>query len=670
MLLLYLRFESLRQWLETFGAFDKGAAFDQFIRSYTEFGVNHRTVCGVSGVSYREWAPGAARMWLTGDFCDWDRQRYECVRNQYGTFDLFIPDNPDGSCVIPHNSIVKTIMETAGGSRIERVPCWSRYCLQNRETHLFDGVFWNPPKEKEYQWKHERPAKPAKLRIYEAHVGMSGEHPGISTYRAFAEHVLPHIKETGYNCVQLMGILEHSYYASFGYQVTNFFAVSSRCGDPLDFAYLVDTAHGLGITVIIDIIQGHASKNTLDGLNEFDGTEAHYFRAGPAGTHAQWDCRLFNLSNYETIRFLLSNLTFYLEEYRVDGFRFDAVTSMLYHHHGIGASFGDYGSYFGEACDMSAVVYLMLANYVCQYVLPAAVTIAEDVSGFPTLCRPLDQGGMGFTSRLAMAIPDKWIELIKNVPDEHWNMGNIVYTLCNRRWQEAVIAYAESHDQALVGDKTIAFRLMDAEMYSGMSVLQERTAVIDRGLQLHKMIRMITSALGGEGYLNFMGNEFGHPEWIDFPREGNGESYHYARRQWSLAVDGLLYYRQLLAFDRALQLAEESHGWLQAEPAHVSRSHEEEKVIVAERNSLLWCFNFHPTRSYPDYRVGVDQPGCYRLLLATDTPEFAGHNRVDQSVRYLTFPESCDGRQCTLQIYLPSRSGLCFCLAEEETTSL
>ena len=395
-------------------------------------------------------------------------------------------------------------------------------------------------------FQHPRPAKPSALRIYEAHVGMSSPEPKVSSYAEFRDNVLPRIKMLGYNAVQLMAVQEHAYYGSFGYHVTNFFAVSSRCGTPDDLKSLIDRAHELGLYVLMDCVHSHASNNVLDGLNQFDGTESHYFHEGVRGYHWMWDSRLFDYSKKEVMRFLLSNLRWWTEEYQFDGFRFDGITSMMYTHHGLQMVFtGDYGEYFGLNTDVDAVVYLMLANAMLHGLYPDAITVAEDVSGMPTLCRPVEEGGIGFDYRLQMAMADKWIEYLGEMTDEEWNMGNLVHTLTNRRYGEAAIAYAESHDQALVGDKTIAFWLMDKDMYDFMALSGPSTPRVDRGMALHKMIRLLTMALGGEGYLNFMGNEFGHPEWIDFPRQdytspagkfipGNGSSYHLCRRRFDL----------------------------------------------------------------------------------------------------------------------------------------
>jgi 1,4-alpha-glucan branching enzyme len=403
-------------------------------------------------------------------------------------------------------------MVTPQNERIERIPAWIRRSVQDRtKSVVFEGRFWNPPNK--YEWKHKSPKiKKEGLRIYEAHVGVCMPDGKVSSYKEFTKYILPRIQKLGYNCIQLMAIMEHAYYASFGYQVTNFFAASSRYGTPEELKELIDTAHSLGIKVLLDVVHSHACKNVLDGLNNFDGTDHCYFHEGGRGRHDLWDSRLFNYGHWEVLRFLLSNLRFFVEEYRFDGFRFDGVTSMLYLHHGIAYGFtGDYREYFNELVDSEAVNYLVLANHMLHSFYPDIITIAEDVSGMPTLCRPVSEGGIGFDFRLAMAIPDMWIKILKEMKDERWDLNYIVHTLTNRRYMEKTIAYCESHDQALVGDKTIAFWLMDKEMYDFMSDLTPLTPIIERGIALHKMIRLLTFGLGGEAYLNFMGNEFGHP---------------------------------------------------------------------------------------------------------------------------------------------------------------
>jgi 1,4-alpha-glucan branching enzyme len=396
-------------------------------------------------------------------------------------------------------------------------------------------MYWNPPDEEKHKWEHIDPVKSSNkkdsVRIYESHVGMAQEDGRVSSYREYAEHILPRVKKAGYNVIQLMAIQEHAYYGSFGYHVTGFFGVSSRSGTPDDFKFLVDKAHGMGIKIVIDLVHSHASNNVFDGINRFDGTDHSFSHGGARGYHSGWDSMLFDYSKYEVKRFLLSNLAWFLDEYHVDGFRFDAVTSILYNHHGIGFSFsGNYNEYFGMQTDLDGITYLMLANTLVKKIRPGAITIAEDVSGHPTLCRSIRDGGIGFDFRLGMFLPDMWVKLLKETPDENWNMGALVHAMTNRRWLEKVVAYAESHDQAIVGDKTQSMYLFDAEIYHGMDRRNQPSLTVSRGMALHKMIRLLTQSLGGEAYLNFMGNEFGHPEWIDFPREGNNNSYHYCRR--------------------------------------------------------------------------------------------------------------------------------------------
>lgn len=392
---------------------------------------------------------------------------------------------------------------------------------------------------------------------------MAQEFGRVSSYRDFAEHNLDRIVEAGYNTIQLMAIQEHAYYASFGYHVTGFFGVSSRSGTPDDFKYLVDKAHSKGLRIIIDLVHSHASNNVNDGIKMFDGTDHCFSHGGEKGYHKEWDSMLFDYSKYEVKRFLLSNLAWFIEEYKVDGFRFDAVTSILYQHHGIGVGFsGNYQEYFGLHTDLDGITYLMLANHLIKLLKPEAITIAEDVSGMPTLCRLITDGGMGFDYRLSMFLPDMWIKYLKGTPDEEWNMGHLTHSLTNRRWKERVVGYAESHDQAIVGDKTISMWLFDSEIYTGMDRFKETSIRVSRGMALHKMIRLITLILGGEAYLNFMGNEFGHPEWIDFPREGNNNSFNYCRRQWNLMYDKKLRYGQLAAFDKAMNQIENKFATL------------------------------------------------------------------------------------------------------------
>ncbi|KDD75589.1 hypothetical protein H632_c603p0, partial [Helicosporidium sp. ATCC 50920] len=662
---------------------------ERFSEGYRHYGLNRGEHEGKQGLWYREWAPNAKALALVGDFNNWTpAPEHWAVRNEFGAWQLFLPDGPDGAPTVPHRSRVKARLETAYGEWVDRIPAWIRWATQEPGQIQFQGVHWAPPQpasapgaleeDRAYVFAHPRPARPKDLRIYECHVGMSSQEPKVSSYSEFRTQVLPRVRRLGYNAIQIMAVQEHAYYGSFGYHVTNFFAASSRFGTPEELKALIDAAHGMGLTVLMDIVHSHASKNTQDGLNMFDGTEAMYFHGGGRGYHWLWDSRCFNYGNWETLRFLLSNARWWMEEFRFDGFRFDGVTSMMYHHHGLQTRFsGHYDEYFGLATDVDAVVYLMLVNALLHGLWPHATTVGEDVSGAPTLCRPWAEGGVGFDYRLNMAVADKWIEMLA-LPDGDWDMGNVVYTLTNRRYAEPCVAYAESHDQALVGDKTVAFWLMDAAMYSGMAVDTPASPAIDRGIALHKIIRLLTMALGGEGYLNFMGNEFGHPEWIDFPRDdsydtstgalvpGNGGSLDKCRRRWDLADAAFLRYKHMLAFDRAMQHLDKAFGFVGSPHQWVSRKHEADKIIVAERGELLFVFNLHPSNSYADYRVGVPSEQTLKIALSSDEEVFGGFCNVtkDADTSFPASAEGHDGRPHSVQVYAPSRTVVVYAPAD------
>ncbi|XP_059170657.1 1,4-alpha-glucan-branching enzyme-like [Physella acuta] len=634
-------------------------SIEKFTRGYEIFGIHRQQDNAIHAM---EWAPGAAGVYLRGDFNNWQfEEKYAFKKGDFGRWTLTIPANDDGSCPIKHNSKLKLGMKLHNGNIVDRICPWAKMVGRPATVPIFEQIFWDPPMEEVYKFKHPHPQLGAGLKIYESHVGIASWEGKVASYKQFTQNVIPRIADLGYNAIQLMAIMEHAYYASFGYQVTSFYAASSRYGTPEELKELVDTAHQYGIVVLLDVVHSHASKNTVDGLNQFDGTNSCYFHDGGRGTHDLWDSRLFNYTEWEVLRFLLSNLRWWIEEYHFDGFRFDGVTSMLYHSHGMGHGFsGHYDEYFGLNTDTDSLVYLMISNYMLHTLYSKfIITVAEEVSGMPLLCRPLIEGGAGFDYRLAMAIPDVWIKTLKHSSDEEWNLDNIVHTLVNRRYAEKCIAYAESHDQALVGDKTIAFWLMDKEMYTHMSLISGDNIIIDRGIALHKMIRLITIGLGGEAYLNFIGNEFGHPEWLDFPRIGNNESFHYARRQFHLADDKLLRYQFLNNFDRAMIHLETKYNWLLHHQNYVSLKNQGDMVVVFERaDMLVFIFNFHPSKSYTDYKIGVQVPGTYEVVLDSDAEEFGGHKRIDHSVKFLTFPEPWCNRDNHIFVYIPCRTAI------------
>ena len=613
------------------------------------FGFTRGEWNGRRGVWYREWAPGASQLSLFGDFNGWNRNSHPLTRGEFGVWSAFFPDTEYAE--LTHGSLIKVHVQSSGGGQ-DRIPAYVRRVVQNAETNDFTAQVWLPPA---FEWRHETPEIAGGLRIYEAHVGMATEEGRVGTFAEFTENVLPRIAALGYNAVQLMAVLEHPYYGSFGYHVSSFFAVSSRFGTPEDLKALIDAAHGLGLRVLLDLVHSHAVKNTAEGLNGFDGTDFQYFHAGPRGLHPAWDSLVFDYAKYEVQRFLLSNVRFWLEEFKFDGLRFDGVTSMLYFDHGLNREFTRYEDYFGGGVDEDAVAYLQAANDLARLVRPDVVTVAEDVSGMPGLARPVSEGGIGFDYRLAMGIPDYWTKLVKEVPDEDWPLSAVYHELLNRRPGEKRVGYVESHDQSLVGDQTLAFQLMGAAMYDHMG-RGSADFIVERGIALLKMIRLLTFSLAGEAWLSFIGNEFGHPEWVDFPREGNGFSYHYARRQWSLADNPALLYSGLNAFDRAMLGLDASYNLLSDPLIEQLALHEDTKQLAYRRGPLVFAFNFHPTRSYQDLRFPIPDSADYQVILNTDDTEFGGLGRGTPNFVYPRQPVPMYGREQSIQIYLPSRS--------------
>lgn len=605
----------------------------------------HRTN---DGWVYREWAPGAEKMYLMGDMNEWNPTSLPMTKKENGIFELYLK----GKDYLYDGCKVKAVV-IHNGNKLERIPLYIHRVVQDPKTIAWCGEIVD---EEPYVWHDSNFKMHKKPFIYECHIGMAEEEQKVGTFNEFTENILPRIKDLGYDTIQIMAIMEHPYYGSFGYQVSNFFAVSSRFGKPNELKHLIDTAHGLGIGVLLDVIHSHAVKNTAEGINEFDGTDYQFFHSGEKGEHPAWGTKLFNYGKHEVIHFLLSNLKYWQDEFHFDGFRFDGVTSMLYHDHGLGTAFTDYSKYFSLNTDVEAITYLQLANELIHKNNPYALTIAEDMSGMPGMCLPIEDGGIGFDYRLTMGVPDMWIKLLKTQKDEDWNMHYIYYELTGRRPKEKCIGYAESHDQALVGDKTIMFWLCDKEMYTHMSKLTQ-SLVIDRGIALHKMIRLITLSLAGEGYLNFMGNEFGHPEWIDFPREGNNWSYYYCRRQWHLADDSLLKYQYLQKFDKAMISFAKENNLFDYSPVSLYID-DDKHIIIYSRGDILFAFNFHPVKSFDSYVVKTMSLGNYHPVLTTDNPEFGGFSRIKEDITY--FAEKQKDGTYGFKVYLPSRTAICF----------
>ena len=619
-----------------------------FATGYLYFGL-HRTA---RGWVLREWAPNATDIYVIGDFNQWQEQdAYRMKPLNNGNWELKLPAK-----AMHHGDLFKLRVHWQGGEG-ERIPAWINRVVQDDQTKIFSAQVWAP--DQPYVWKKTnfRPnTKP--LLIYECHIGMAQDAEKVGTYTEFKDNVLPRVVKAGYNCIQIMAIAEHPYYGSFGYHVSNFFAPSSRFGTPEELKELVDAAHQQGVAVIMDIVHSHAVKNENEGLGNFAGDPNQYFMSGGRHEHPAWDSLCFDYGKNEVLHFLLSNCKYWLEEFHFDGYRFDGVTSMLYYSHGLGEAFGGYGDYFNGHQDDEAIAYLTLANVLIHEVKPTAITIAEEVSGMPGLAAPFKNGGYGFDYRMAMNIPDYWIKTIKELKDEQWKPSSMFWETTNRRADEKTISYCESHDQALVGDKTIIFRLIDADMYWHFKKGDENFTAT-RGIALHKMIRLLTAATINGGYLTFMGNEFGHPEWIDFPREGNGWSHKYARRQWNLVDNHELCYHWLGDFDAAMtHLIGGVKDFQKTKVVEVWHN-DGDQILAFSRGDLLFVFNFSPDRSYTDYGFIVPQ-GAYDVVLNTDNPDFGGNHLTDDSVRHLTNYDPIYEQQGKgwLKLYIPARSAV------------
>ncbi len=598
----------------------------------------------------RDWAPNASRIYLIGSFNNWqETSDFELHNIGNGCWELHLADH-----ILNHGDLYAFSVYWNGGNG-KRIPAWARRVVQDDNTLIFNAQVWNPAEK--YDWTNPRFKREIEAPIiYEAHIGMAGEEPRVHTYNEFRRDILPRVKTGGYNTLQLMAIPEHPYYGSFGYHVSSFFAASSRFGTPEELKQLIDEAHGMGISVVMDLVHSHAVKNVTEGLGSYDGTRYQFFHDGARGEHPAWDSYCFNYNKNDVLHFLLSNIRFWLEEYKFDGFRFDGVTSMLYFDHGLGKAFTNYGDYFTPNIDDEAIVYFKLANRLIHDYSPGALSIAEDMSGLPGLAAPLINGGLGFDYRMSMGVPDYWIKVIKELPDEAWNVGQLFHELTSHRSDEKVVSYAESHDQAMVGDKTIIFRLLDKEMYFSMRKDQPNLAV-DRGIALHKMIRLATLSCAGGAYLNFMGNEFGHPEWIDFPREGNNWSYQHARRIWSISENPELRFHWLLDFDRGMINLAKNERLLEDPYIQWITDNPSDQVLVFARKDLLFIFNFNPSASFEGYGFQV-QPSKYKIILHTDAHAYGGFNRIDDRMTYYSMPEAGLGSIHYLKVYLPSRTAI------------
>ena len=617
----------------------KGKKLSDFADAHQYYGLHKTTKDRI----YRDRLPNATEVFLIGEFSNWQlKDEFKLTNKGNDEFEIKLKPN-----ILNHLDLYRLFIRWQGGSG-DRIPAYADRVVQDEDTKIFNAQVWEP--EKPYKQKHKSPEKKDSILVYEAHIGMASEDGKVASFNEFAERILPRIVKLGYDTIQLMAIQEHPYYGSFGYHVSNFYAVSSRFGTPDDLKKLIDKAHKIGIRVIMDIVHSHAVKNEVEGISRYDGSEYQFFHAGERGQHPAWDSRCFDYSKDEVIHFLLSNCKFWLEEYNFDGFRFDGVTSMLYLNHGLGTDFSSYYDYYNFNQDEDAITYLSLANKLIHEVNPNAVTIAEEMSGMPGIATSIENGGIGFDFRLAMGIPDFWIKVIKEQKDENWHIGEIFHRLTDKRNDEKTINYSESHDQALVGDKTIIFRLADADMYHFMH-LENMTDIIERAITLHKMIQLITLATAQSGYLNFMGNEFGHPEWIDFPRKENKWSYHYARRQWGLANNKELAYHYLQLFNTEIIHLFKCKNIL-TEKIELLSDKAYDQVLIFKRANYFFIFNFNPFTSFTDYGFETEK-GKYKIIINSDDETYLGQSRINTEMIYKTVNEN---KKNYLKLYIPTRT--------------
>ncbi|XP_020575032.1 1,4-alpha-glucan-branching enzyme 3, chloroplastic/amyloplastic isoform X2 [Phalaenopsis equestris] len=507
---------------------------------------------------------------------------------------------------ISHGSRYRVYFNTPNGP-LERVPAWATYLLPDPDGEKFCAVHWEPPPEAVHKWKNARPKVPKSLRVYECHVGISGAEPKVSSFNEFVSKVLPHIKEAGYNAIQLIGLVEHRDYSSVGYRVTNLFAVSSRYGTPDDFKRLVDEAHGLGLLVFLDIVHSYAAADELVGLSLYDGSNDCYFHSGKRGHHKHWGTRMYKYGDVDVLHFLLSNLKWWVTEYLIDGFNFHSLSSMFYTHNGFATFSGEMEEYCNQYVDKDALIYLILANEMLHDVHPNIITIAEDIVDV----------------------------LVKN------SQGS-----------DKMLVYVENHNQSMSGGRSFADILLSKQAHKS----SKREDMVLRGSSLLKMMKLITFTISGPAYLNFMGNEFGHPNRVEFPSPGNNYSFSYANRQWDLPRNEGLHCDQF-NFDKDMTRLDEIEQILSKRLPNIHHVNDSVKVISYIRGPLLFIFNFHSEMSYELYNIGVEEAGEYQIILNTDETIYGGLGVLRRDQYLLrTISKRNDGYRNSLEVTLPSSS--------------
>ena len=618
--------------------------FDQYLFGqgthydiYTKLGAHVTQKDGEKGVYFAVWAPNASRVCLVGNFNSWDGSRHEMTRNEpNGIYDIFVPGLDVGE-------MYKYQITTKDGRQLFKADPYGNYAEMRPGTASIvtdlNGFKWS-----DRDWldrRRKRDMKEEPLSIYEVHIGSWKKHPasdanpkGFYNYREFAHEAAKYVKEMGYTHVELMGIAEHPFDGSWGYQVTGYYAPTSRYGTPEDFMYMINYFHRNKIGVILDWVPAHFPRDS-HGLAEFDGTCVYEYADPRKGEHPDWGTKIFDYSKNEVKNFLIANALFWVEKMHVDGLRVDAVASMLYLDYG--KQDGQWvANKYGGNKNLEAIEFFKHLNTCLLGRNPGTMMIAEESTAWPRVTGRAEDDGLGFTFKWNMGWMHDFLDYMKL--DPYFRKDNH-----NKMTFAMMYAYSENYVLVLSHDEVVHLKCSMINKMPG--IYEDKFANLKAGY---------TFMMGHPGKkLLFMGQDFGQfQEWSE-ERELDwyllGEDQHIWLKEY---VKRLLhiYRKYRVLYDR--DNAPGGFEWINADDCYRS-IFSFVRLSKSGKKNLLFVCNFTPMVR-EDYRVGVPARRTYKLILDSDSPEFGGKAPQDKPLCYKAEKKECDGRKYSFAYSRPA----------------
>ena len=588
---------------------------------------------GQEGVYFAVWAPNAKSVSVVGEFNDWDRTRNPMTRAEYiGIYTCFVPGVKEGM-------MYKFCIETITGEYHMKADPYANYAelrpgtasrITNIEDLKWTDSSWMAAREK---WNHKKEP----MSVYEVHMGSWKRHPGTEdegfyTYREFAKEITKYMKDMGYTHVEIMGIAEHPFDGSWGYQVTGYYAPTSRYGTPEDFAWMINYLHRNGIGVIMDWVPAHFPKDE-HGLAEFDGTATYEYADPRKGEHPDWGTKIFDLGKNEVRNFLIANALFWVEHFHIDGLRVDAVASMLYLDYG--KKDGEWvPNQYGGNENLEAVDFFKHLNTVVLGRNPGTLMIAEESTAWPKVTGDVEDGGLGFSLKWNMGWMHDFTEYMKLDP---------YFRKDNHHMMTFAMSYAYSEDYILVlsHDEVVHLKCSMINKMPGLG--------FDKYANLKAGYAFMMGHAGKK--LLFMGQDFAQlREWSE-ERELDWylleEPEHQAIQSWMR--DLLHMYKKKQALYE-LDQSWEGFEWVNADDAYRS-IYSFIRHSKDGKHNLLFVINFTPM-AREDYRVGVPRKKQYKLILNSDDVKYGGNGEKRQNI-YHAVKKECDGRPYSFGYKLP-----------------